>query len=107
MRSETLAPHTVDDALVQSEKLSALGRMVAAIAHDINNPLTAILGQVQLLLRVAEVAQPIRERLTIVADEAFRAARIVENLLTFARHTPPARRPCSLVELIRCVLELI
>jgi len=106
MRPETQAPHTVDDALVQSEKLSALGRMVAAIAHDINNPLTAILGQVQLLLRVAEVAQPIRERLTIVADEAFRAARIVENLLTFARHTPPARRPCSLVELIRWVLEL-
>jgi len=106
MRPETEPPRAVDAALVQSEKLSALGRMVAAIAHDINNPLTTILGQIQLLLRGAEVAPPIRERLTIVADEAFRAARIVENLLTFARHTPPDRRPCSLVELIQWVLEL-
>jgi signal transduction histidine kinase len=106
MRAETQGPRAVDDALIQSEKLSALGRMVAAIAHDINNPLTTILGQVQLLLRVAEVAPPVRERLTIVADEAFRAARIVEKLLTFAHQTPPARSPCSLVELIRWVLEL-
>jgi signal transduction histidine kinase len=92
--------------LVHAEKLSAVGELASGVAHEINNPLTTILGQAQLLMERSDVTPHVRERIKILADEASRAARIVQNLLLFARHYPPARRPCSLAEQARRVLEL-
>ena len=92
--------------LIHAEKLSAVGELASGVAHEINNPLTTILGQAQLLLDRADVTPHVRDRLTIVSDEAARAARIVQNLLLFSRHYPPERRPCSLADQARRVLEL-
>ena len=92
--------------LVHAEKLSAIGELASGVAHEINNPLTTILGQAQLLAEHREVTPHVRNRLAIISDEASRAARIVQNLLLFSRHYPPERRPCSLAEQVRRVLEL-
>jgi C4-dicarboxylate-specific signal transduction histidine kinase len=92
--------------LVHVEKLSAVGELASGVAHEINNPLTTILGQAHLLLAHDESTPHVRSRLAIIADEASRAARIVQNLLLFSRHYPPERRPCSLDEQVRRVLEL-
>jgi C4-dicarboxylate-specific signal transduction histidine kinase len=92
--------------LVHAEKLSAVGELASGVAHEINNPLTTILGQAHLLLDHRDVTPHVRSRLTIIAEEASRAARIVQNLLLFSRHYPPERRPCSLAEQVRRVLEL-
>jgi C4-dicarboxylate-specific signal transduction histidine kinase len=92
--------------LVHVEKLSAVGELASGVAHEINNPLTTILGQAHLLLDHPEVTPHIRSRLAIIADEASRAGRIVQNLLLFSRHYPPERRPCSVAEQVRRVLEL-
>jgi C4-dicarboxylate-specific signal transduction histidine kinase len=92
--------------LVHVEKLSAVGELASGVAHEINNPLTTILGQAHLLLDHPEVTPHVRSRLMIISDEASRAARIVQNLLLFSRHYPPERRPCSLIEQVERVLEL-
>jgi C4-dicarboxylate-specific signal transduction histidine kinase len=92
--------------LVHAEKLLAVGELASGVAHEINNPLTTILGQAHLLVDHPEVTPHIRSRLAIIADEASRAGRIVQNLLLFSRHYPPERRPCSVAEQVRRVLEL-
>src|SRR5918996_5260251 len=92
--------------LVHVEKLSAAGTPASGEAHQINNPPTTILGQAHLLLEHRDATAYVRSRLTIIADEASRAARIVQNLLLFARHYPLERRLCSLPEQVRRVLEL-
>ena len=92
--------------LVHAEKLSAVGELASGVAHEINNPLTTILGLAQLMLGRSDVPAPVRERIALVADEASRAATIVQNLLMFARHYPPERRPCSLADAVRRVIAL-
>jgi signal transduction histidine kinase len=92
--------------LVHAEKLSAVGELASGVAHEINNPLTTILGQAQLLLGRDDVPVPVRERVEMMADEASRAARIVQNLLLFARHYPPECRPCAISDQVERVLAL-
>jgi len=93
--------------LVRAEKLSAVGELASGVAHEINNPLTTILGQAHLLLARQDMTEYVRERLTVIAEEASRAARIVQNLLVFARHYPPERRPTLLSDLVVRVLDLV
>ena len=82
--------------LVQSEKLSAIGQLIAGITHELNNPLAAISGYAQLLQMTDGLDPQVRQDVTRIHEQAQRAARIVRNLLTFAReHSSMRRRPIS------------
>jgi signal transduction histidine kinase len=90
--------------LVQSEKVAALGKLGAGAAHEINNPLAAIVGNAELLLRRESLTPGARERVDRILEAAYRAARVIRQLLTFVRPPAPDTMPTDVVRLLRQVL---
>jgi signal transduction histidine kinase/CheY-like chemotaxis protein len=95
----------VQERLLQSEKMSSVGQLVSGVAHELNNPLTGIMGFAQLLL-LKELDDVVRQQVETIYNEAERASKIVSNLLTFARRRKAQKEPANLNTLIERVLEL-
>jgi two-component system, NtrC family, sensor kinase len=97
----------LQDQLIQSEKMSAIGQLIAGIAHDLNNPLASVVGFADFLTEVPNVPASIKEPLTVVREEAERASSIVRNLLGFARKQEHQRRPTALQPLLDATFVLL
>jgi PAS domain S-box-containing protein len=93
------------DQLVNSERLSAVGELVAGVAHEINNPLQTIVGCVELMMEEGHDTALVRD-LTLVRQEAARAGQIVRNLLAFVRRGSPDRKLVDLNDIVRAMLDL-
>ena len=92
--------------LIVTDRLASVGELAAGIAHELNNPLTGIIGFSDLLLERQDIPKDIREDLTIINTEALRTAQVARSLLTFARKHPDEKRPTDINKIIQIVLDL-
>ncbi|MCA9980624.1 MAG: PAS domain S-box protein, partial [Anaerolineales bacterium] len=99
----------VQGRLVQSEKLATIGELLASVAHELNNPVTTLVLNAELLQQYNHPADnPVFDRLlTTIISQAQRSSKIVHNLLDFARQRPPERTETQLNELVLATIELL
>jgi len=107
VRLQLAETQRVQHQLVQASKLGAVGELAAAVAHEVNNPLTGILGYAELLMDELAEDDTRHDEAEVIRDEAFRARSIVKALLEFARPRQPQPVTTNLNDMARSTLELV
>ena len=92
--------------LMESDRLAAVGELVAGVAHEVNNPLSSITAFAQLLLRDGTLTPSQRESLEVIRGETIRASQVVKDLLAFARRSEPQSAPLDLNAVVGRTLRM-
>jgi len=95
----------MEEQLILTDRLASIGELASGIAHELNNPLTGVIGFAQLLLG-KDVPDDVKEDLRVINREAQRAAEVVKNMLVFARKHAPVKQLVDINSIIEKVLEL-
>ncbi len=95
----------MQEKLIMTDRLASIGELASGVAHELNNPLTGVIGFSELLLE-KDVPDDIREDIAIIHHEAKRVAEVVKNLLTFARRHSPSKQLVNINTVVASILGL-
>jgi len=95
----------MEEQLIVTDRLACIGELASGIAHELNNPLTGVIGFSELLLE-KDVPSEMKEDIAIIHHEAMRASDVVKNLLTFAHKHAHSKQPVNINSIIASVLGL-
>ena len=104
--SDVSDEHHARQRLIRSERLTLVGQTLAGVAHELNNPLAALMGYADLLRASTDLPRDVADSIHRIRKQAVRATRIVKNLLNFARRGDPERMPTHLGPLVEETIEL-
>ncbi len=96
----------LEQQMITAGRLAITGELAAGIAHELNNPLTGVIGYAQLLVARADLPVDVKEDLSKIQTEGQRAAKLVRDLLTFSRQAQPKKQLVDINELVQKTLEL-
>ena len=105
--TDTSEERRMQQQLVQSGKLAAIGELAAGVAHEINNPLFAILGLTEFLLKESEPGSKAHQRLELIQQTGLEIKEIVRALLDFARENAEERHEVALDDVVRSTVDLV
>jgi two-component system NtrC family sensor kinase len=97
---------TMEERMIMTDRLASIGELSSGIAHEVNNPLTSVIGIIQLLMARGDIPDDILNDLQLINDEAQRASKVARNLLVFARKHANELQFASVVQAVEKVLEL-
>jgi len=97
----------IEDRMINMEKLASVGTLAAGVAHEINNPMTVILGFTEYLLEQTESLPEVQDTLKVIEEEGLRCKKIVENLLTFARAPERTETQTDINQLLEKTLSVV
>ncbi len=96
----------LEERALHSEKMVALGELVSGIAHEINNPLSVVVGYTELLIMKKELPDEYKKHVEKIYESAIRASNIIKSLLDFSRRKPPELVPCNINEVVDRIIDL-
>lgn len=107
LKEKMLELKSAQQQLVHSSKMAAIGELAANVAHEINNPLTSVLGYTTYLLKTVDLAESSRRMLGMMERETLRVRKIIRNLLDFSRQKPSWMQPADLLMPIKETIALV
>jgi two-component system NtrC family sensor kinase len=96
----------LQEQLIQSAKLAAVGELIAGVAHEVNNPLAVVMGYSEMILGEENIDEQIRKSVDVIYNEANRARKVIQNLLSFARKHSPEKLYTHINDVLEKTLSL-